>query len=445
MQSIENMADPTDNKGIFLEGRLLPNHKISTWREYRPPTARPLMEISARQEPCPLLFFRMNSALWEKLIINRRLKPAAWAILEHSLWELTIGRKKDIIMVSLNVHKHQSYWRRRETVHTNTQSIARREFLRIAAALLGTASVAALCQESGFHPAPEGPKAESKSNAPYDWATHAAMGDVLKRDGLIFCNNRWAGEKGSMFVKFGPPACTWWTTHEGPVDPTFPVSAPLVGFGNFWGTVSENSPLPVRLGDLEVLRASLIATLPGRGRGRLAKDMPIKQSSKVMPAGSPHMYRICWQLYFSDSPAGAKYNKGDFAPTVFAVNCHPTWWGEEAGRYQSQGRTWKICDCKESSGMGRYIVPLLDPFPTPDANGRIEIRDVDLKAMIDWCIAKGYYRREDYLVFVSAGWEVWVLDEMLTMNDMCFVIKVKGKPQITIPSWSKLPSESGTA
>jgi len=88
MQSIENMADPTDNKGIFLEGRLLPNHKISTWREYRPPTARPLMEISARQEPCPLIFCRMNSALWEKLIINRRLKPAAWAILEHSRLEV---------------------------------------------------------------------------------------------------------------------------------------------------------------------------------------------------------------------------------------------------------------------------------------------------------------------------------------------------------------------
>jgi hypothetical protein len=32
MQSIENMADPTDNKGIFLEGRFLPNRKIRLGR-----------------------------------------------------------------------------------------------------------------------------------------------------------------------------------------------------------------------------------------------------------------------------------------------------------------------------------------------------------------------------------------------------------------------------
>jgi hypothetical protein len=281
----------------------------------------------------------------------------------------------------------------------------------------------------------------------YDWTTHAAMGDVLKRDRLVFYNNRWAGEKGSIFVKYGPPTCTWWTTHEGPVDPTFPVSAPLVGFGNFWGSASDNNPLPIRLRDLEVFKASLSVALPGAGKGRLAKDMPSKQKQgpKVMPAGTGHMYRICWQFYFTDNPATGKYNKGDFAPTIFAVNCHPTWWGKDAGKYESRDRTWKICDCNESSGMGRYIVPLLDPFPVPDADGKIEIRDVDLKSMIDWCIAKGYYRPDDYLVFASASWEVWVLDQPLKMNDMCFVIKVKGEPELTVPSWSKLPSKSRSA
>ena len=320
-----------------------------------------------------------------------------------------------------------------------------REFLKRTAAFAGMASVAALCQETGFHRAPEDLQTEWKNRRPYDWTTHAAMGDVVKRDRLVFYNNRWAGEKGSIFVKYGPPACTWWTTHEGPVDPTFPVSAPLVGLGNFWGTVSENSPLPIRLGDLEVLRASLSATLPGGGKGRLAKDMPAKQGPKVLPAGSGHMYRLCWQFYFSDSAAGAKYNKGDFAPTVFAVDCHPTWWGTAAGTCESQGRKWKMCDCQYSSGMGRYIVPLLDPYPTPDADGKIEIRDVDIKGMIDWCMAKGFYHPEDYLVFASAAWEVWILDQNLTMNDMCFVIKMKGKPEVTVPSWSQLPTKSWSA
>jgi hypothetical protein len=88
--------------------------------------------------------------------------------------------------------------------------------------------------------------------------------------------------------------------------------------------------------------------------------------------------------------------------------------------------------------MGRYIVPLLDPYPVPDADGKIEIRDVDLKSMIDWCIAKGFYRPEDYLVFASAAWEVWILDQDLKMNDMAFVVKQKGRPAATIPPWSNL-------
>ncbi len=262
------------------------------------------------------------------------------------------------------------------------------------------------------------------------------MGHVLKRDGLMFCNNRWAGERGSLFVKHGPPTCTWWTTHEGPADPTFPVSAPLVAFGNFWGNNSENSPLPVKLSDIEVLKASLSVTLPTNLC--LAAQMKTKQGGAALPAGQGHMFRVYWQLYFSDTPAGAKYNQGDFAPTVFAANCSPTWWASDAGRCELDGKKWKVCDAKTSSGMGRYIIPLLEPYLTPDADGKIEIKDVDLKAMLDWCIAKGFYQPDHYLVFCSAGWEIWILDQDMRMNDIAFTIQQKGKPAVTIPAWTKL-------
>lgn len=88
--------------------------------------------------------------------------------------------------------------------------------------------------------------------------------------------------------------------------------------------------------------------------------------------------------------------------------------------------------------MGRYIVPLLDPYLVPDTNGVIQIQDLDVKPIIDWCIAQGYYNPDDYCVVIEAGWEVWVLDDMLKMNDMAFTIKQKGKPAVTIPSWTTL-------
>jgi hypothetical protein len=249
----------------------------------------------------------------------------------------------------------------------------------------------------------------------YDWSTSAANG-VIKRDGLLYNNNRWAGEKGSMFARFGPPTATWWTTHSGN-RPSFPVSAPVVLVGSHYGNASENSPFPIKLSELKTLKTSMSVMLP--------------------PAHSNYMFRVDLQLYFSDRPDGPN-NRGDFAPTIYAQNCSANWWGRDAGIHHIDGHDWKICDCAQSSGMGRYIVPLLDPYLVPDTNGVIQIQDLDVKPIIDWCIAQGYYNPDDYCVVIEAGWEVWVLDDMLKMNDMAFTIKQKGKPAVTIPSWTTL-------
>lgn len=262
-------------------------------------------------------------------------------------------------------------------------------------------------------PAPPGEGDWALLLTTYDWSTSAATG-VCKRDGLLYNNNRWAGERGSMFARFGPPTATWWTTHSGNRR-DFPVSAPWVVVGNDWGKVSENSPFPIKLGELEVFKASLSATLP--------------------PAHSNQMFKIYWQLYFSDSPTG-KFNKGDFAPTVYAVNFPSNHWGTVRGSSIIDGRNWRFPDQQYSSGMGRYIIPMLEPLLKPDANGMVKIRDVDIKALIDWCVAKGYYSPDDYCMVIGAGWEIFVLDEVLKMNDMAFTIKQKGKPSVTIPSWT---------
>jgi hypothetical protein len=249
----------------------------------------------------------------------------------------------------------------------------------------------------------------------YDWTTREWK-SYLNHDGLQFNNNRWAGEKGSLRVRFGPPTASWWTTHHGN-RPDFPVSAPWVGVGSDWGNVSTHSPFPIKLSELEVLKASLSATVP------------IGKTNQ--------MFKVYWQLYFSDKPDG-KFNQGDFAPTVYGVNIPSNHWGTVRGSTIVDGRQWRFADQGFSSGMGRFIIPMLEPQLVPDANGVVEIRDVDIKALIDWCIAQGYYRAEDYCMVILAGWEVWVQDEILRMNDMALTIKQKGKPAVTIPAWSTL-------
>ncbi|MBM4030798.1 MAG: hypothetical protein FJ291_03335 [Planctomycetes bacterium] len=251
--------------------------------------------------------------------------------------------------------------------------------------------------------------------AAYDWTGTGGF-DSVEKDGLQFNNNRWAGEKGSMFVRFGPPTVTWWTTHSGNRR-DFPVSAPNVAVGSNWGHVTRGSPFPMKLSEIEAFNASWSVTLPPKKDGQ--------------------MFRVYYQLYFSDGPKG-KYNKGDFAPTLYAVNCSPNFWAKDAGTHDIAGKKWKICDSATSSGMGRYMVPLLVPFLEPDRNGVIRIEDLDLKALIDWHVAKGYYSPDSHCMVVQAAWEIWVLGEDLKTNDTVFVIKKKGQPAVTIPAWSTL-------
>jgi hypothetical protein len=253
----------------------------------------------------------------------------------------------------------------------------------------------------------------------YDWTSSGAHASVI-RDGIQFNNNRWAGEQGTMFVKFGPPTVTWWTTHSGKRR-DFPVSASNAAIGRNWGTqTSANIPLPAKLADIEYLRVSLTATL----------------------ATNPsHMYRVCWQTYLADSPTG-KFN-GDFAPTIYWQNCPDNWWGRPKGVFEIDGRKWQYNDCDQA--VGRYCVPTLAPKLQPDKNGKIEMYDVDFKPLFDKAVELGFYTDQKYLMTIHASWEVWILDEDLTMNDMCFVIKVKGKPELTVPSWSQLPSRSRSA
>jgi hypothetical protein len=251
----------------------------------------------------------------------------------------------------------------------------------------------------------------------YDWTTDERGGQTI-HDGIQYNNHRW-NEDGSIFVKFGPPAATWWTTHNGN-DPSYPVSAPLASIGRNRGIqISAPEILPARIQDIEYLRVSMIATLP---------------------KGSHNMYRVYWQSYLSDSPDGSY--SGDFSPTIYWQNCPDNWWGTSKGHQNIDETIWDYIDCGYSKPGWRYCSPMLVPKLTPDEQGKIEMFDVDFKPLLDKAVEMGFYRPEQYLLNIQPSIEVWVMDETFKMNDMSFVVKVKNQQELIVPSWTTLVSKN---
>jgi hypothetical protein len=74
----------------------------------------------------------------------------------------------------------------------------------------------------------------------YDWTGCDWMA-LIEKDGIAILNNRWAGETGCIFAKFGPPTFTWWTTHNGQGNPNYPISEPFAGIGVGWGDMFNPS------------------------------------------------------------------------------------------------------------------------------------------------------------------------------------------------------------
>lgn len=250
----------------------------------------------------------------------------------------------------------------------------------------------------------------------YNWSTNERSGYTI-HDGIQYHNHRW-NEDGGMFVKFGPPTATWWTTHNGN-DPSYPVSEPIASIGrNREIQISPPEILPARIQDIEYLRVSMIATLP---------------------KGPHFMYRVYWQSYLSDTPDGQR--NGDFSPTIYWQNCPDNWWGTSRGHHKIGEETWDYIDCGYSKPGWRYCSPMLVPELTPDEQGKIEMLDIDFKPLLDRAVELGFYRPDQYLLNVQPGIEVWVLNDTFKMDDMSFVVKVKNQPELVIPYWTTLVSK----
>jgi len=251
----------------------------------------------------------------------------------------------------------------------------------------------------------------------YDWTTCQNMGST-HIEGLIFNNGRWSGqERGCMFVRMDPPHAQYWFTHQSGNG----LSSPNVAWGNVFNDIAPSSVghLPVKLNEIE--------------------EYVCWMDFSLGPKNPNAQFKVYNQMWFSSD--GKNVNAGDFAPTFYAENCDPNWWGTAVGTYEIGGTNWRICDCgyNQVGGSGRYFSDQMSPYPTPDANRRIVVGPIDFKALIDWHIQQGNYPGDIYMMSMGLLWEILAQSPGTQMcNNFKIVFKRKGKERIVIPSWSTM-------
>jgi len=250
-----------------------------------------------------------------------------------------------------------------------------------------------------------------------DWQSCANKTNTISRDGILLINDRWQGEPGCMYAEFGPPTFTWWSTHTG----VEALSMPNATIGSNWGNErsSADCPLPAKIKDIEECKLSMVAQLPEGTEGK---------------------YKVYWQIYFGDNPNGIP-NKGDFAPTIFIQNCDYHWWGKDLGTYEVGGSKWRICDIgMNCCGSGPFFSPQLEPYAKPDANNIIKVEDIDMKALFDLMVEKGWYSEEVYVLMIQQAWETFKIEGTIKTLDVNFKIKTKNSELKTYPNWTQLGS-----
>jgi hypothetical protein len=255
-----------------------------------------------------------------------------------------------------------------------------------------------------------------------DWSSCAQYGN-FKWAGIAFSNQRWNGETGCIYVDTGK-TITFWTTHNN-----FQAccSSPYVGIGCVGNGVvnATNSSLPVKLKDIEICKINRRFTVP----------MPVN------PGYSTQAYHIYYELFFGSSATGSCQGAGNIAIVLWDVAFYhqPNQTSAYGQRVTVGNMTMDVkYNGANPNGQGPFwVMCLKGDSLKPDANGTITVRDLDIKACIDWCIAQGTYTGDEYLREFSAAYEVMTLrGGTLRNDDMSFLVKATGKTAVLTPTWA---------
>jgi hypothetical protein len=84
-------------------------------------------------------------------------------------------------------------------------------------------------------------------------------------------------------------------------------------------------------------------------------------------------------------------------------------------------------------GQSTYLI-LIPVADVAKREGRtLTVKGFDIKACVDFCVARGFYKPTDYLITIQTGWESRALDGVLRSEDLTLVVGRKGAAPVRLP------------
>ncbi len=219
-----------------------------------------------------------------------------------------------------------------------------------------------------------------------------------------------------MWFKDSGDLWSFWTEHSDDLNGGHVKSFPHAGIGWMWGNWAPNSSLPIQLGDLAVAKSDWTVVLPEKENNQ--------------------SYVVYYQLYMSAEPDpkkdGGKIN-GDLALIMYREDFPFEQWGQTLGEFEIAGRKMTVVHKAPAIGQSKYIILIPKSWPYTRQGNTLVIRDFDIKACIDFCVAEGFYKSSDSLITIQVGWESRVLHGILRSNDLKLIVGKKGEQPVYLP------------
>lgn len=94
-------------------------------------------------------------------------------------------------------------------------------------------------------------------------------------------------------------------------------------------------------------------------------------------------------------------------------------------------------------GKSTYIIMIPAPEVAKREGNRLTVEGFDLKACLDFCVARGFYKPTDYLLTIQAGWESRVLHGFLRSDDLKLAVGRQGTEPVRLPLGLARSRDSG--
>jgi hypothetical protein len=219
-----------------------------------------------------------------------------------------------------------------------------------------------------------------------------------------------------MWFKEGEDTWSFWTEHSDSLNGGHVKSFPHAGVGWMWGDWAPNKALPIPLGDIAIAKSDWIVTLPEREPNQ--------------------SYVVYYQLYTSAMPDPKKDGttiNGDLALIIHREDFPFEAWGKNLGEFDVDGRKWRIVQKAPAIGKSTYIIMIPTSEVAKRVGNRLTVQGFDLKACLDFCVAKGFFQAADYLLTIQVGWESRVLHGVLRADDLKLSVGKRGLEPVNLP------------